>query len=141
MSESRPGLPLPVPTPITEGFWQAAAEGRLVIQRCDDCGRHRHSPTAACYGCQSQAWSWDEVSGRGTVFSYTWSHHPVHPGIADLGVYNVSVVELDDTVGDPVRLVTWVDGALPGELEIGTPVRVAFDPVSENVALPIFRRA
>ncbi len=139
MSENRPGLPEPTPTQITELFWKAAADGKLVIQRCDDCGCHRHTPTLACYRCQSQKWSWDEVSGRGSVFSYTWSHHPVHAGLADLGVYNVSVVELEGTQGDAVRLVTYVEGVEPGELTIGMPVEVAFDRVNDDIALPTFR--
>jgi hypothetical protein len=141
MSELRPGLPEPNATQITEGFWQAAAEGRLVIQRCKDCGAHRHSPTAACYRCQSQSWDWDEHSGRGRVFSYTWSHHPVHPGLAHLGVYNVSVIELDDTEGDPVRLVSFVTDVEPGELEIDQPVELHFDRVNDETALPVFRRS
>jgi uncharacterized OB-fold protein len=139
MTRSRPQLPAPVPTPLTAGFWKAAAEGRLVIQRCDECGAHRFAPTAACYRCQSLAWSWDAVAGRGRVFSYTWSHHPVHPALAPLGVYNVAVIELDGTEGDPVRLVSWVEGVTPETLSIGLAVEVGFERIDEEIGLPIFK--
>lgn len=140
MSEGLPGLPGPRLTHLTEGYWRAAGEGRLVIQRCGDCRAHRHPPAAACYRCQSQAWAWDEVSGRGAVFTYTWVHHPVHPALADLGVYNVAVVELEDTEGDPVRILSRVLDVSEDELEIGMPVDVDFDTVEEGIGLPVFRR-
>jgi len=139
MTRRRPQLPVPTPTALTAGFWKSAAEGRLVIQRCDECGAHRHTPTAACYRCQSLAWSWDPVAGRGHVFSYTWSHHPVHPALAPLGVYNVAVVELEGTEGDPVRLVTWVEDVTLETLRIGLPVEVLFEPIDDEIGLPIFR--
>lgn len=139
MPRSRPQLPAPVPTPLSAGFWRAAAEGRLVIQRCDECGAHRFAPTAACYRCQSLAWSWDAVSGSGQVFSYTWSHHPVHPALAPLGVYNVAVIELDGTEGDPVRLVSWVADVTPETLSIGLPVEVVFEKIDDEIGLPVFK--
>jgi uncharacterized OB-fold protein len=139
MTRRRPQLPAPVPTPLTAGFWHAAANGRLVIQRCDDCGAHRHAPSAACYRCQSLAWSWDPVPGSGRVFSYTWSHHPVHPALSTLGVYNVAVIELDGTEGDPVRLVSWVEGVTPETLSIGLPVEAIFERIDERIGLPIFQ--
>jgi uncharacterized OB-fold protein len=139
MSELRPGLPNPVPTALSEGFWQAAAQGRLLLQRCSGCGAHRYAPAPACYRCQSLAWEWSEVSGRGRVFSYTWSHHPVHPGLRALGVYNVSVIELEGSEGDPVRVLSFVTGVEPGTLRIDLEVEVHFDRVSDQIALPIFR--
>lgn len=139
MSKRLPGLPPPVLSEINAGFWKAAGQGRLVIQRCSDCRAHRHPPTAVCYRCQSDAWSWDEVPGTGRVFTYTWVYHPAHPGLAHLGVYNVAVVELDGTEGDPVRLVSNVLDVGTEALAIGMPVEVAFDPVDDHVALPVFR--
>lgn len=139
MSELRPGLPQPAPTPLSEGFWRAAADGRLVLQRCSDCGAHRYAPAPACYRCQSLRWDWSPVKGSGRVFSYTWSHHPVHPGLRALGVYNVSVIELEDTQGDPVRILSFVTGVDPETLCIDLPVEVHFDRVSDQIALPVFR--
>jgi uncharacterized OB-fold protein len=139
MSENRPGLPSPTLSVLTEGYWKAAGEGRLVLQRCGRCGAHRHPPTAACYRCQSLDWAWDDVVGTATVFTYTWVEHPVHPATVDYVPFNVAVVELDGTEGEPVRLATAVLGVDRDTLVVGLPVTVDFDPTGDGVALPVFR--
>jgi uncharacterized protein len=139
-SVERRGLPWPALEPTTEGYWRAARDGRLVIQRCDDCGTHRHPPTEACYSCQSLRWSWDDVPGTGRVFTYTWVDRPVTPQLAHLGIYNITVVELDGTQGEPVRVLTRVDDVARAELQVGLEVMVGFEPLDDGEsALPIFR--
>jgi uncharacterized OB-fold protein len=138
MSEDLPGLPAPVLEPTTAGYWLAAGEGRLVVQRCSACGTHRHSPTEVCYVCTSLDWTWDDLPGTGTVFSYTWTDSPVVPALAGLGAYNVTVVELDGTKG-VVRILTRVRDVAREDLVIGLAVEVAFDRVDEQIALPVFR--
>ncbi len=132
------GLPWPALEPTTAGYWRAAREGRLVVQRCDGCGAHRHPPTEACYACQSLAWSWDEVPGTGWVYTYTWVDRPVAPYLAHLGVYNITVVELDGTQGEPVRVLTRVDGIDREQLRVGLQVEVGFQVLNDESALPIF---
>ena len=138
MSRDLPGLPGPRLEPTTAGFWLAAGEGRLVIQRCSSCGTHRHPPTEVCYECGSLDWAWDEQPGTGTIFSYTWTDQPVLPSLAGLGPYNISVIELDSTQGI-VRLLSRVVDVERPQVRIGLPVVVDFDPVDDQVALPIFR--
>ncbi len=138
MSDRLPGLPGPQPDPTTEGYWTSAGSGQLVVQRCGGCGVHRHPPTEVCYACGSLDWSWDPHAGRGTVYSYTWTDRPIVPALASLGVYNVSVVELDDTNG-VVRILTQVTDVPRQELVVGLPVEVHFDPAGDGVALPMFR--
>jgi uncharacterized OB-fold protein len=133
------GLAWPALEPTSQGYWRAAREGRLVIQRCDDCGTHRHPPTEACYACQSLNWSWDEVPGTGRVFTYTWVDRPVAPQLAHLGVYNITVVELDGTQGEPVRVLTRIDDVARDDLAIGLEVEVGFETLDDESALPVFR--
>ena len=45
--------PLPSPSSLTEPFWKAAAEHRLVAQCCDACGRLRHYPRPMCPVCHA----------------------------------------------------------------------------------------
>jgi hypothetical protein len=54
-------------------------------------------------------------------------------------VYNISVVELDGTQGEPVRLLTRVVDVERDDLVVGLAVTVDFDRVDERVALPVFR--
>ena len=138
MSRDLPGLPGPQLEPATAGFWLAAGEGKLVVQRCSACGQHRHPPTEVCYECSSLDWDWHEQPGTGTVFSYTWTDAPVVPSLATLGPYNICVVELDSTQG-VVRLLSRVVDIERERLAVGLAVTVDFDPVDDHVALPIFR--
>lgn len=138
MSHEFPMFPPPTLTPITAPYWHGARHGQLLIQRCESCGYHRHPPTTACYHCRSLDSYWDEVSGNGTVYSYVWADQPVTPLFAEYGVYNVSVIELDDTEGEPVRVVSRVNGVDKDTLRIGLPVEVDFDPVDSEIALPVF---
>ena len=67
-SPKRPPIPR---TEISQGFWDAAAEGRLAIQRCSACGLLRHYPQLRCPECHSDEFGWQTVSGEGHVHSYT----------------------------------------------------------------------
>ena len=133
-----PGLPAPRLTQISAPYWRAAADRRLAIQRCGDCGTHRHPPAPACYACGSLAIDWDEVAGTGRVHSFVWTHRPVVAIFEHLGVYNVAVVELDGTVGEPVRILSRVNDTDHDSLVVGLAVRVDFDPIDDEVALPVF---
>lgn len=138
MSTQMPSLPGPSLSPVSEPYWRAAGEGRLLIQRCGSCGTHRHPPTTACYVCQSQLVEWDDMIGTGTVYSYIWADKPVAPVFEHLGLYNVAVIELDGTTGAPVRIVSRVNGVTKETLQVGMRVTVSFDPIDDEVALPVF---
>jgi hypothetical protein len=72
------------------------------------------------------------------VYSYTWVERPIHPGLAALGAYNTTVVELDDTNG-VVRILARVTDVERADLVVGLPVEVHFDPAGDEIALPVFR--
>jgi uncharacterized protein len=128
--------PLPAPTALTEGFWAAAREHRLVVQRCDDCGRLRHYPQECCPECTSGAWSWTPVSGRGVVYTFTVSHQPFHPRWAGRTPYVVATVELEEGV----RMVSDLPPEDTDRVQIGGPVEVFFDDQPDSdVTLPRFR--
>jgi hypothetical protein len=80
-------------------------------------------------------WDWDELPGTGTVFSYTWAdQRPV----ADVALYNISVVEVDGTQGEPVRIMTRVV-ADREVLQVGLPVEVTFEKFDDETAVPFFK--
>ena len=82
-NEEAPARP-PIPkTEISQGFWDAIAEGRLSIQRCTSCGLLRHYPQLRCPSCHSPDSDWADVSGRGRVHSYTVAHRAFHPAWKD----------------------------------------------------------
>ena len=115
-------------------FWDAAAEHRLVAQRCVGCGRLRHPPRPMCPHCHSLDVEVVELSGRGTLYSYAVLHHPQHPAFE----YPVlaALVDLDEGI----RLVSNLI-AVEGHVEIGMRLRVTFVPTGEDGAVPVFRPA
>ena len=81
MSEPRQ-RPLPSLQDLNGEFHKHCANGELRFQRCDDCDRWRHPPRLLCAGCGSARASWQPVSGRGRIFTWTVTHQPLHPAFA-----------------------------------------------------------
>jgi uncharacterized OB-fold protein len=127
------GRPMPSPSQLTAGFWDAARRHELVVQRCE-CGRYRHYPQLLCPDCSSASWAWATVSGRGTVYTFTVTYRAFHPAWADQLPYAVATVELDEGV----RMVSDLPSEDTEVVRIGMPVEVFFDD-QESVTLPRFR--
>jgi len=73
------------------------------------------------------------------VFTYTWVVQPLHPAVEEAAPYNVAVVEVDGTEGEPVRLVTNIVDVTPETLRLGARVTLACDRLEDEVGLPRFR--
>ena len=131
----RPILP---PSEITQFFWDAAREHRLVIQRCDDCGRYIHWPQVRCPNCASERLSPSQVSGRGKVYSFCIVHHVFFPTFADIVPYSLAIVELDEQPG--LRMLTNIVDCPNDALRIGMAVEVTFED-GAGYTLPQFRPA
>jgi uncharacterized protein len=116
----------------TAFFWEGLAQRRLLVQRCDGCGRLRFPPDPACPACHSLDWSAQEVDGRGAVFSWTVLHHPQAPGFG--GPALPVVVELDAGV----RMIGDMD-VDPATLRIGDRVVADFVDQDEGWTALAFR--
>lgn len=91
------GDPTHLLLPITEDdapHHAALAEGRLVVRRCVDCGRHRFPSGPVCPYCGSEEGEWVEAEERGTVFSWIRYHKSYLPEFAPLMPYSIVCVEL-----------------------------------------------
>ena len=121
-------------TELTAPYWENARDGRLVVQHCAACDRIWHPPLPGCPGCRSAEVGWREVSGEGTVYSYTVVTYPTHFEFADQVPYVVAIVEL----AEGPRLVTGITGCAPGEVRVGMPVLAYFRPVTGDITLPYF---
>lgn len=126
--------PLPRPDSTTRPYWEAARQHWLVIQRCLDCDRSIHYPRAICPDCLSNHLVYEEVTGAGTIYSFTVTHRPP-PAFADEAPYIVALVDL----ANGVRLVTRIVDAAPEDISIGANVLVDYMEVSSEVILPVFR--
>ena len=91
------GMTTPDPEdPINGGYFAAAAEGRLVVQRCAACGVRQYPPELNCHACYGFEMEWEESGGTGTVWSWVEVVHPAHPALREFGPYMVALIELDD---------------------------------------------
>src|SRR5689334_13371086 len=88
--------PVPEVSATLAPYFAAARAGRLVVQRCAGCGALRFPPRELCSGCLATEATWQEVSGRGEIFSYNVMHQVYHPGFAAAVPYAVVVVKLDE---------------------------------------------
>jgi uncharacterized protein len=112
-------------------FWDGAAEDRLLIQRCAQCGMLRHPPAPMCGGCGSLEWDTLEASGRGRVYSWMFSLHPNRP---DDVARIVILVQLDEGVRLVSNLVDPPHGGPYDDIE----VRVEFRD-DRGTRTPFFR--
>jgi uncharacterized OB-fold protein len=132
-------MPTPAADRDTLPWWEAAAAHRLVVQRCTGCGQTRHPPGPTCPACHGFAHEWHEVSGRGTVYTYTVVHRAFVPSLAARLPYVVAVIELEGGAG--VRLLSNLVDVEPAALRIGMPVAVVWEDMGPGLALPRFRPA
>jgi uncharacterized OB-fold protein len=79
-----------------ELFQAIVSSGHMCLQRCDNCGRYSHPPRMYCGNCFSGDYGYPEISGAGTVYSYTISRHTAEPAWQDELPYLTVVVELDE---------------------------------------------
>ncbi len=126
----------------SEPFWEGARRGELRMQRCAETGRLIFPPRPMSPWAPHTAPSWSTVSGRGTIWSFAVPHPPLLPQFAELAPYNVILVALeeDPTIRLVGNLVASEGGAIndidPRAIEIGAPVRVVFQRVTEEIAMP-----
>jgi uncharacterized OB-fold protein/acyl dehydratase len=129
------GRPRPSLNQDVSFFWEGAAKGQLLIQRCSDCQSLRHPPGPGCPKCSSMEWRPAIMSGMGEIYSFVRHHHPaIAPFEAG---HPVILVQLDEGPRLISELVE--DDAGAGEIKIGMRVEVQFDEVEEGFTMPRFR--
>lgn len=132
-SRIRPdGAPLPELDPLSTAFWTGGRDGRLLIQRCDDCGHWLHPPSVICPTCRGRSLHPQAVSGRGTVLSYTVNHQPWTETMTV--PFTIVVVELVEQAG--LQVLSDLGGD-PAAARVGMEVAVTFEQV-EDVWFPVF---
>ena len=130
---SRP-IPAPAVSVETKPFWDATAEGKLLLPRCTACGVVIWYPRAFCPECNSFDVEWFEASGRGTIYSRTIIRQNPTRTFKHLIPFVVALIDLDEGP----RVMSNVVGTPADDVQIGDRVRVTFQPVSDDAALPLF---
>ncbi|MDH4148525.1 MAG: Zn-ribbon domain-containing OB-fold protein [Acidimicrobiia bacterium] len=121
----------PDPTPTSQPFWDALAAGRVEIQHCADCGAWVYYPRSRCSSCLSANLVWEQVSGEGTLYTFTVARQPTTPAFADAGEMVIGVVVLDEGV----KVTTALENVKPADVRVGMRVRPVFVPTASGLVL------
>lgn len=120
--------PMPVATRLSAPFWDGLKAGKILLQQCGDCQQWTFYPRRHCSHCLSHDVTWKEVSGRGTLYTFTVARVPTLPEFAGAELQILAVVELEQGV----RVNTTLIGLDPEQIEIGMPVKPVRARVSED---------
>ncbi|MER6840543.1 Zn-ribbon domain-containing OB-fold protein [Streptomyces platensis] len=157
MARSAARFDLPEVDDFTRPYWEAAAEGRLLLRRCraEGCGAAHHYPREFCPYCWSEDVGWEPATGRATLYTWSVVHRNDLPPFGDRVPYVAAVVDL----AEGPRMMTEITDCPEPELRIGMPLVVHFRGAGERggertggaegnaaaegaaVAVPVFRPA
>ena len=124
--DQKRSIPAPLVNAENKPYFDAAAQGRLLLKRCVACTEFHYYPRTLCPFCFSERTEWREAAGTGTIYSFTVMRH----GTAFAAAY----VTLQEGV---TMLTNLVDCDLAA-LRIGQTVRVVFRPTDGDVLVPMF---
>jgi uncharacterized OB-fold protein len=131
--------PKPLPEALTAPFWEGANEGRLLIQRCQQCGTYIHLPRPICRNCLSFDLQYEQVSGRATLYSFTITYRAFHPYYVDKVPYVLASVDLVEQAG--LRFLSRLTDVEEADLRIGMDLAVEFTDLEPGFAVPLFKPA
>ena len=129
--------PLPELRNAGAEYWRAAAKGELVVPTCRECSRAFWHPRPRCPYCGSDKVELVASKGTGVLHTFTVVRQSSDPFFKSKVPYVVAMVRLDEGVSMMSNIVECdVD-----VVKIGMPVKVAFEPASGEIAVPVFRIA
>ena len=127
-----------VPDELTKPFWDAANEGRLLIQNCSVCNRLQHPPAATCDQCSSgDNLEWKEMTGRGKIYNYGVVYDTPVRLLQENQPFNLAVIMLDEDPG--IQMYSHLPGTPVDEVPVGASVEVVFEETANGQKVPEWR--
>ena len=114
--------PMPVKTPTSAPFWDALAQHRIAIQYSPSTKAWVFYPRVRAPRTLANDLEWREISGMGTLYSFTVARRPVGPHFVDAVPQMVAIVEWDEGP----RFSTELVNTIPETLRIGMAVKPVF---------------
>ena len=129
--------PVPRPAPESAPYWEAAKQHKFELPRCNACGGFWFPPSQSCPHCLAADFAFVPASGRGKVFSFVTFHRVYHPAFEGEVPYVVALVELEEGA----MMTSNIKTDDPYAVHVGMPVRMTYEPVSDDITLPVFEVA
>ena len=120
----------PQPNAETAAFWKATEERKLMVGKCNACGKVHYYPRAICPFCFSDRTELQQASGNGTIYTYSVMRRAPVP-------YAIAYVTLAE---GPTMMTNIVDCDLDN-IRIGQAVRLVFKPSEGGPPVPMFTPA
>jgi uncharacterized OB-fold protein len=118
----------PEVNPGDQPYFDAAAAGKLMVKKCEDCGEYHHYPRALCPHCFSDKVEWVQAKGTGEIYTYSVTRRGVPVP------YCIAYVKLDEGVS---MMTNIVDCDLDN-VKIGQKVKVVFKKSEGGFSMPMF---
>ena len=131
------GWPMPPLDELNQTYFDAMAEGQVMVQKCNACGTWLAPGAFVCDNCASDDIEWVQASGKGEIYSYVVYHRAFDPAFESIVPYNVCLIELEEGP----RILANVVGIENDALEIGTAVKAVFNTVGEGLPMLQFEPA
>ncbi|WP_197380691.1 Zn-ribbon domain-containing OB-fold protein [Mycolicibacterium mengxianglii] len=120
--------PMPVKTPVSAPFWDALAEHRIRIQYSPSLGQYVFYPRILAPRTLADDLEWREISGAGTLYTFTVAQRPVAPHFAADVPQLLAVVQWDEGPRFSTEMIN-VDA---DDLKIGMRVQPVFCDYPEH---------
>lgn len=119
----------------TAEWWEAAADGRLLLRRCGSCGEAHFYPRPFCPICWSDEVAWEQASGRATLYTWSTVYQNDLPPFGSRVPYVAAVVTLEEGP----RMMTNVVDCDPADLAVDLELEADFRGGGTEPVLVVFR--
>jgi len=120
--------PIPLPTPVSQPFWDGLGRREVWIQYSPSLGKHIFYPRILAPGTLADDLEWRQISGAGMLVSFAVAERPVAPQFADTVPQLLGVVRWDEGPQFATELV----GVEPAQLRVGMAVTPVFVDLPET---------
>lgn len=127
---------MPLKTQDNSPYWDAADRHELCLQKCNSCGGHEHPAGPSCSKCGSTELNWINFGNdvKAKIYSYIISYRPFLPGFQNDLPLIIAQAELEQV--PEVKITCNVLQCKPEDMEIGIPVQMIWEDITQDRALP-----
>ena len=126
--------PLPQVNEANKPFFDGLKRREFLVPKCDHCGDYNWVPYPACRSCLSEEQTWTQVSGEGTVYTYSVIHRG--PGAFNADVPYVAVLGELTERPRPMLVLGNLVGTDPDQIRVGMPIQIAYQDIpGEDITL------
>ncbi|MEI7739057.1 MAG: OB-fold domain-containing protein [Betaproteobacteria bacterium] len=127
--------PLPVIDDTSSPFWKAAKNKILQLPKCSACNEIRIQFERWCPNCSSEKFTWEKLSGEGTVWSHCIFYKKYFNEFENEIPYNVVLIKLKE---GPKIISNLID-IESKYIKVGLPVSAYFEDVTNEITLIKFK--